>query len=64
MARTGKVNKRERIVVIDGRRGGVGSKVVGGNEWAPFLNIVGICSGCLNLGLKGSNLIFLLLCTN
>ena len=29
-----------------------------------FLGVVGICSGCIILGLKGNNLFFLPLCSN
>ena len=46
------------------RGGEVGSRALGGKERDPFLSVVDVCSGCLNVGLKGSNLIFLPLCTN
>ena len=56
---TRSIGKKEKDVAIGGRGG-----EVGGREGASFLTGVGICADCLNLSLKSSNLIFLLLWIN
>jgi len=47
------VEDREGTIAIRGGEGGVGRKAK-----------VDVCVGCLVLGLKGSNLIYLLSCSN
>ena len=53
------IEGREGAVAVDGRGGGVDSRVEGGKAGGPFLNVVGLCSGYLKLNLKGSKLILL-----